>query len=93
MPYLNASHDALFKKLSKIGISGSFLKIIIDSFKNRKEFIIYNNRNSNPYCIKVDIPQGQISSAIYFNIYKSDLIECTGCLPSALLVLCLNIFL
>jgi hypothetical protein len=36
-------HDALFKKLSKIGISGSFLKIIIDLFKNRKEFISYNN--------------------------------------------------
>jgi len=69
-------HFALFKKLSKIGISGSFLKIIIDSFKNRKEFISYNNCNSNPYCIKVGIPQGQVSSPIYFNIYKSDLIEC-----------------
>jgi hypothetical protein len=49
-------HFALFKKLSKIGISGSFLKIIIDSFKNRKEFISYNNCNSNSYCIKVGIP-------------------------------------
>jgi hypothetical protein len=50
-------HDALFKKLSKIAISGSFLKIIIDSFKNSKEFISYNNCSSNPYCIKFGIPQ------------------------------------
>jgi hypothetical protein len=48
-------HDVLFKKLSKIGISGSLLKIIIDYFKNRKEFISYNNY----------ILQGQISSPFF----------------------------
>jgi viroplasmin and RNaseH domain-containing protein len=52
------------------------LKIWINSLKDRKEFVSYENSNSNVYTIKVEIPQGSISSPIFFNIYKSDLNNC-----------------
>ena len=69
-------HEKLFKKLSEIGISGNFLKIVIDSFKNRKKFVSYNDCNSDINELKNGIPQGGISSPIYFNIYKSDMTKC-----------------
>ena len=70
------SHDKLFTKLSKIGITDEFIKILINSFKDRQEFVSYNNFNSEYYIIKNGIPQGGISSPILFNIYKSDIGNC-----------------
>jgi len=70
------SHDKLIKKLFEKGISGDFLKILINSLKDRKEFVSYENSNSKIYTINVEIPQGSISSPILFNIYKSDLNNC-----------------
>ncbi len=69
-------HHELIKTLSEKGISGDFLKILINSLKDRKEFASYENSNSNVYTIKVGIPQGSIGSPILFNIDKSDLVNC-----------------
>lgn len=46
-----ASHDKLFKKLTEKCICKKFLKIIIDSFKNRQEFVSYNGLDSNAYTL------------------------------------------
>jgi hypothetical protein len=69
-------HDKLFKKLSNVGITDNFLKIIINMFKERKEFVNYNNCNSLTYIVKNGIPQRGVSSPIFFNLYKSDIINC-----------------
>ncbi len=45
-------------------------------FKKRKEFVNYNNCNSLTYVVKNGISQGGVSSPIFFNIYKSDIINC-----------------
>ena len=71
--YNNIEHDKLFQKFLEKGISGTFLDIIVDSFKDRKEFIMFNNASSHLYNIDIGIPQGGVSSPIYFNLYKSDL--------------------
>jgi hypothetical protein len=49
-------YDKLIEKLPEKGISGDFLKILINSLKDRKEFVSYENSNSNAYIIKVGIP-------------------------------------
>jgi len=48
--------DRLLKKLSEKRISEHFLKISINSIKDRKELVSYENSNSNVYTIKVRIP-------------------------------------
>jgi hypothetical protein len=67
--------DKLIKKLFEKGISGDFLKILINLLKDRKEFVSYENFKSNVYTIKVGIPQGSIISPILFYIYKSNLVN------------------
>lgn len=44
-------HDILFKKLSNSGISNNFLKLIINMFHSRKEFVEINNVKSKEYVV------------------------------------------
>lgn len=67
-------HTNLIEKLEKIGIRGSFLDLIKDFLKNRKQFVDINGKYSNTYdCNTIGIPQGSIVGSLFVILYVNDL--------------------
>lgn len=67
-------HSNLIDKLEKIGIRGSFLDLIKDFLKNRKQFVDINGKYSNTYdCNTIGIPQGSVVGSLFFILYVNDL--------------------
>ena len=69
------SYDILLYKLKFYGISGIEHKLIASYLSNRKQYVMFNNKNSEFTEIRTGIPQGSILGPLLFSIYINDLIK------------------
>ena len=66
------SYDILLYKLKFYGISGLEHKLIASYLSNRKQYVMFNNKNSEFTEIRTGVPQGSILGPLLFNIYIND---------------------
>ena len=71
-------HKKLLRKLELYGVTGDFLDILSNTFKNRRQLIKWSNPSvcSDEILIKSGCLQGGVLSPTLFNIYISDLPDC-----------------
>ena len=70
------SHSCLLSKLPYYGISGVEHKWISDYLFNRKQYVTFNNIQSEPESITHRIPQGSILGPLLFVILLNDAYQC-----------------
>ena len=58
--------DILLYKLRHLGINGSALNWFESYLKNRKQFVTFNNQNSDKLITKTGVPQGNILGLFFF---------------------------
>ena len=71
------NHNILIEKLKFYGIRGVASDWLISYLSNRKQFVNFNNVNSDYQTIKCGIPQGSIIGPILFILYINDM--CNAC--------------
>src|SRR4051812_16532312 len=71
-------HTDLIVKLSRMRLPSELLKIIISWLKNREACVTFGNNKSEPFQIKVGLPQGSALSPYIFIIYHTDIVSCVG---------------
>ena len=69
------NYDILLDKLSCYGISGRALKLLNSYLFDRKQYVVYNNCNSNLVDVTTGVPQGSILGLLLFSIFINDLIH------------------
>ena len=67
------SFDILLQKLNYYGIAGVNLKLMANYLRNRKQYVVFNNHNSEITDIKCGVPQGSILGPLFFSICINDL--------------------
>ena len=72
-------HDMLLLKLNSMGISGIFLKLLLNSFVNRKQFVNFNNFISKVSVKKRGVAQGGKLSPILYNLFVANLPNIVKC--------------
>ena len=65
-------HDILLSKLLHYGIEGSPLRWFVSYLTNRKQFLTYDDTDSELMDIIVGVPQGSILGPLIFLIYVND---------------------
>ena len=65
-------HDILFAKLLHYGIEGTALRWFMSYLTNRKQFLNYDDTDSELMDIIVGVPQGSILGPLIFLIYVND---------------------
>ena len=68
-------HDILLSKLNYYGITGNALQLFQTYLHNRKQYVSFNDRNSEYLYIKTGVPQGSILGPLLFIIYLNDIIK------------------
>ena len=67
------SFDILLQKLNYYGIAGVNLKLMANYLRNRKQYVVFNNHNSEITDITCGVPQGSILGPLFFSICINDL--------------------
>ena len=67
------SFDILLKKLNYYGIAGVNLKLMANYLRNRKQYVVFNNHNSEITDIRCGVPQGSILGPLFLSICINDL--------------------
>ena len=68
------SFDILLYKLSHYGIKDNAFKLLKSYFTDRKQYVVFNNQNSEAADITTCVPQGSILGPLFLSICINDLI-------------------
>ena len=75
-------HRILLKKLIHYGVNGNNVRWFQSYLTNRKQFLSFNNKNTNFANIICGIPQGSTPGSLLFLIYVNDLCNASNILDS-----------
>ena len=85
-------HNILLSKLQCYGVRGLALEWTKSYLSNRRQYVCYNNSNSEFKEIKCGVPQGSIHSPLLFILYINDMCDVSKLLHIILFADDTNIF-
>ena len=89
---LSFDHRILLKKLIHYGVNGSNIHWFESYLTNRKQFLSFNNKNTNFANITCGVPQGSIIGPLLFLIYVNDFCNASNILDAIMFDDATNLF-